>query len=179
MQWKKPEIDHEPKTASLSDVGAAVKQSAFDLDELNAVIKRLKCNKSPGPDEVTTELVKWLNNDNRQNLLIHFNDILLHGNYPESLNLSNIASIYKKGDPAKLENYRPIALLQTFKKNVGSSCQEPFRTCTGAVDVKSPVWLPKEEVYIASLIYRKKTYGYGRKARYQSNACIIRLGKGF
>ena len=116
VQWKKPEIDHEPKTASLSDVGAAVKQSAFDLDELNAVIKRLKCNKSPGPDEVTTELVKWLNNDNRQNLLIHFNDILLHGNYPESLNLSNIASIYKKGDPAKLENYRPIALLQTFYK---------------------------------------------------------------
>ena len=116
VQWNKPETAHEPKTASLSDVGAAVNHSAFELDDFNAVIKRLKCNKSPGPDEVTTELVKWLKNDNRKKLLVHFNGILLHGNYPESLNLSNIASIYKKGDPAKLENYRPIALLQTFYK---------------------------------------------------------------
>ena len=116
VQWKKPETAHEQKNTSLSEVGAAVNQSAFELEELNAVIKRLKSNKSPGPDEVTSELIKWLHNDNRAKLLVHFNEILLKGTYPASLNLSNIASIYKKGDPAKLENYRPIALLQTFYK---------------------------------------------------------------
>ena len=42
MQWNKSETAHEPKIASLSDVGAAVNQSAFELDEFNAVIKRLK-----------------------------------------------------------------------------------------------------------------------------------------
>ena len=99
-----------------SDVGAAVNQSAFELDEFNAVIKWLTCDRSPRPDELTTELVKWLNSDNRQNLLVHFNHVLLHGNYPESLNLSNIASMFAKRDPAKLENYRPTGLLQTVYK---------------------------------------------------------------
>ena len=33
VQWNKPETAHEPKTASLSDVGAAVNHSAFELDE--------------------------------------------------------------------------------------------------------------------------------------------------
>ena len=42
VQWKKAETAHEPQTASLADVGAAVNQSAFELDEFNAVIKRLK-----------------------------------------------------------------------------------------------------------------------------------------
>ena len=96
MQWNKSETAHEPKIASLSDVGAAVNQSAFELDEFNALIKRLKCNKSPGPDEVTIELVKWLNNDNRKKLLVHFNDILLHGNYPESLNLPTSRPFIKR-----------------------------------------------------------------------------------
>ena len=123
VQWKKPEAAHEQNNASLSEVGAAVNQSAFELEEFNAVIKRLKSNKSPGPDEVTSELVKWLHIDNRAKLLVHFNEILLKGTYPASLNLSNIASIYKKGDPAKLENYRPIALLQTFYKILAALIQ--------------------------------------------------------
>ena len=107
------------------------------------MINRLNCNKSAGPDEVT-ELPIWLKNDNRQNLLVHCNDILLHGNYPESLNMSNIASICKTGDPATLENYRPIGLLQTFI--VGSSRQEPFRTCTGAVG-QNPSLASKRKIY--------------------------------
>ena len=169
-------IAHERKNASLadSDVGAAVKQSAFELDEFNAVIKWLTCNRSPGPDELTTELVKWLNSDNRQNLLVHFNDVLLPGNYPESLNLitsrlytvnwlnrlgfaslwlagnlSSIASMFTKRDPAKLENYRPIALLQTVHKMLAALVKnrldpalEPWMSKTPY----DPTWPQKEKI---------------------------------
>ena len=86
------------------------------------MIKKLKSNKSPGPDNIPAELIKFLNDSNRQVLLAQFNDVLMNFTYPDSLNWANIASVYKKGDPAKLENYRPIALLQTFYKNQG--CQK-------------------------------------------------------
>ena len=86
------------------------------IDELNKVINNLKRNKAPGPDKVAAELIKWLDSDNRANLLAHYNDILINGKYFRSLDYANVASICKKADPAKLENYRPIALLQVFYK---------------------------------------------------------------
>ena len=80
------------------------------------MIKKLKSNQSPGPDNIPAELIKFLNDSNKQVLLAQFNDVLMNGTYPDSLNRANIASVYRKGNPAKLENYRPIALLQTFYK---------------------------------------------------------------
>ena len=71
-------------------------------------------------DNVQGEFIRWLDQDNRRRILELYNDILLKQQYPDSLNQANIASIYKKGDPAKLENYRPIALLQIFYKLLAS-----------------------------------------------------------
>ena len=116
VQWKKPE-GHEPEQPSpLSHVGAQVTATEWEPHELDTAIKNLKANKTPGPDEITPELLKWLSSVNRGRLLSHYNQILMHERYPDSLNHANIASIYKKGDPSNLANYRPIALLQTFYK---------------------------------------------------------------
>ena len=116
VQWKAPEGNYASRTQTLSHVGENIKDTDWSLNELNEVIKNLKRNKTPGPDKTAAELLKWLNDDNRAKLLTHYNDILVGGKYFRSLNYANIASIYKKGDPAKLGNYRPIALLQTFYK---------------------------------------------------------------
>lgn len=42
----------------------------------------------------------------------------------ETLNLANVASIYKKGDSTSLSNYRPISLLQTAYKILASLIKE-------------------------------------------------------
>ena len=105
-----------PRTTPLSHCGAAIKNTDWEIEEFNTVIKASKSKKTPGPDNLRVELIKYLNAQNREALLVPYNAVLCEGKYFESLNLANIASIYKKGDPSKLENYRPIALLQTFYK---------------------------------------------------------------
>ena len=93
IQWKQPEDVQMPFYQSPSQIG---KQSAWEIEELNNVIKTRKCNKSPGPDAVPAALIKFLDNGNRQQLLTRCNDILMNDKHPDSLNRPDIASIYKK-----------------------------------------------------------------------------------
>ena len=87
----------------------------FSKIELDRVIKTLKQKKTPGPDNCPAELIKWLNDDNRNLLLDCYNDILETNAYPDSFKFANIVSIYRKGDATKMQNYRPISLLRSLQ----------------------------------------------------------------
>ena len=89
-------------------------EGAFVSEAVNTVVKTSISKNAPGPDTLRVECSKYLNAHNREALLVPYNAILCEGKYFESLNLANTVSIYKKGDPLKIENYRPVALLQTF-----------------------------------------------------------------
>ena len=86
------------------------------MDELNAALKASKLNKQPGPDQVTMELLKWLDKENRQLLLNMINSWWSSAAGPEELFLARVVPIYKKGDTDKASNYRPISLLSSFYK---------------------------------------------------------------
>ena len=88
--------NYVPRAQPLSHVGENLKDTAWEVDELNEVIKNLKRNKAPGPDKVDAELIQWLNNDNRTKLFARYNDILINGKYFRSLDYANVASIYKR-----------------------------------------------------------------------------------
>lgn len=45
-----------------------------------------------------------------------FNEWWVNKNCPEELTEATVASIYKKGDTSKQENYRPISLLPALYK---------------------------------------------------------------
>ena len=84
-----------------------------------------RTTKRQGPTIVqycTAKLVKWLDQDNRGKLLDIYNNILDSDVYPESLKLANIVSIFKKRDATKMQNYRPIALLQVLYKLFAAIC---------------------------------------------------------
>ena len=94
-----------------------MKEGDFTTQELEKVLRHSQNNKTPGPNECTAEQIKWLDEEHKEILLKELNNIRQGTKkYPESLTTANDSQIYKKGDSQCMENYRPVALLQTFYK---------------------------------------------------------------
>ena len=98
-------------------------EDRITLDELIAVIKKMKRRKAPGPDKITTDFLKDLNEDNLILLLELLNNWWSSENFPEGFAHAKTASLYKKGNPNDLENYRPISLLNSFYKCIAAVLQ--------------------------------------------------------
>ena len=76
----------------------------------------MKNNKAAGPDGINMELLKWLPDEMMPHLLYVLNTWWDSGQGPTDITHARVASIYKKGNPAKQENYRPISLLCSLYK---------------------------------------------------------------
>lgn len=105
------------------------------------MIRKQPNNKAPGTDNLRAELVKYLDEENRKALLQFYNDILQSGKLEDSLHEASVVSIFKKGNSTKLENYRPISLLQTFYKLLAAMIKN--RLTQGLDDwVMTTIWFP-------------------------------------
>ena len=61
----------------------------------------------------TLKLSADISADILQNL---FNNMLSTGNFPDNMKLANISPVFKKKDPLKKENYRPVSILSAISK---------------------------------------------------------------
>ena len=93
-----------------------IKDGPITEDELDAIIRKMSREKAPGPDNITTDWLKDLDDENRKWLLAMLNSWWESGTLPEEMSEARVASIKKKGDPSKQDNYRPISLLNKFYK---------------------------------------------------------------
>ncbi|KAL4154176.1 hypothetical protein QTP88_002009 [Uroleucon formosanum] len=86
------------------------------LDEIKTVINSLKNNKSPGEDNINSELIKLAGNHLANEIYKLIYNVWTREKIPTDWNMAIICPIFKKGDPAKVENYRGISLLDTSYK---------------------------------------------------------------
>ena len=84
-------------------------EKQIDMDELRDALKRMKNNKAPGIDSITSEFLKGLSELGYQATLEILNNILEEETTPELWTKSVTVMLYKKRDPTETANYRPIA----------------------------------------------------------------------
>ena len=106
-----------------------LEEGPFTIEELNDTIDSLKRNKAGGPDELITELFKDMNPENRNRLLVLYNEIYETETIPDHFNEATVVQIYKAGKiPEHYSSYRPIALLNTTCKINAKMLQNRLRT---------------------------------------------------
>ena len=91
-------------------------ENEITIEELNAVLKKSKNKKAPGPDNLPMDYLKMLDEENRKELLKTFNSWFNKRHIESELAEANIATLYKKGDTKLISNYRPISLLNAIYK---------------------------------------------------------------
>lgn len=85
-------------------------------NELFKAIDSLQSNKSPGFDDVNSNVVKQSKNAIKIPLMHIFNLSLLQGYFPGKLKIARVLPVYKTGEMTNVSNYRPISVLPCFSK---------------------------------------------------------------
>ena len=89
----------------------------FTAREIRKNVNRMKNRKSPGPDNVNVELIKYAPESVHQEIADIYNQITESNNFPDELKLGILTPIPKPGKPkGPPENLRPIILLSVIRK---------------------------------------------------------------
>jgi hypothetical protein len=87
-----------------------------ELNETYNILRNLKNKNSFGIDEIPPRLIKMCAEELTLPYTQLINQSFLEGCFPDSLKVSLVKPIYKKGDKTDANNYRPIALPTTSTK---------------------------------------------------------------
>ena len=86
------------------------------FDEIPDIIKPMDSNKSLGPNSIPTYIMKLCNIFFPSCLLKVVNLSFATGIFPDLCKIAKVVPIFKKEDPLKCSNYRPMSLLSIFSK---------------------------------------------------------------
>ena len=84
--------------------------------EVQSAIDNLENKKSCGCDGISNKLLKLIKNEISKPITLIVNQSIKTGIFSNALKIAKVKPIYKKGDKADLNNYRPISLLPTIYK---------------------------------------------------------------
>ena len=90
--------------------------SPISETEISLAITKSKSDKSPGPDKLPNELLKYTQKDCLTFIFHALNTIFELHSFPYEWSKSIIVPVHKKGDINLCDNYRPISLTSLFSK---------------------------------------------------------------
>lgn len=90
--------------------------STVSKNDITLSISKLKNNCSPGPDGITSKLIKALHSQLTSPLLHLIKLVFTKGKLPRQWKESIITPVYKSGKQNQLTNYRPISIINNFAK---------------------------------------------------------------
>ena len=93
----------------------------FTLNEVNEqtvtrIIENIPAKNSCGYDDISSIFLKQITTSIIKPLTIVINQVLNNGIFPDKLKIAKVVPIFKSGDCALTNNYRPISLLPVISK---------------------------------------------------------------
>ena len=102
----------------------------FTASDVQKLLSKLNCNKSPGPDNIHPRVIKECAGVLAEPLCFLFTTSLQQGQLPGMWKDAKLTPIFKRGSRADVGNYRPISLTsiccKTMEKLVRDSLLQPW-----------------------------------------------------
>ena len=111
-------IDDSNKEVPELEVNRELILDQITITELDVIdiLKTLDTSKASGPDLISPKMLKEASEVLAYPLAKLFNISLLFNIFPQSWKCANVTPVFKKNDPIKVDNYRPISLLSLLGK---------------------------------------------------------------
>ena len=107
-------------------------KNTFDIPaatsgQINKIIKELNAKKATGPDKIPPKIVRLSANIIDSHLTNIINSDLLKDSFSEDAKTASVRPIFKKKERDKIENYRPVSILNCFSKIYEKFLLEAFK----------------------------------------------------
>jgi exonuclease III len=124
-------------------------------EEVKEAIKSLKCNTSPGPDGIPSEFYKHYV-AKHEDLLNSLTELY---NSPEMMSvdckIAHVKLLHKKSDRTRLQNYRPISLLNIDYKILARVISDRFGEMSETlIGIQQQAFCSQTNIYNAIFMYR-------------------------
>ena len=119
-----PNIDtHKTVNSYLTNkTSSAFKFKLVTEEDIFKIISKLDSKNSTDYDQISSDLLKRINEYIHKPLTYIVNKSLSSGIFPNKLKIAKVIPIFKKDDAHLCNNYRPISLLPTISKVFEKSC---------------------------------------------------------
>ena len=100
----------------LPNITIIFRENCLTEEELKNAFFSLKTNKSPGYDNIHVNVIRNVYNEVKTPLMNILNLSLNPGLFPDSMKVTKVTPIFKKGEKSGISNYRPISVFPCFSK---------------------------------------------------------------